>query len=98
MCEALSKKSEFNFCEAVTDIFHCTSLAAKPLGHHPQIVTQMFVALFEVVSNFAAFKFCDHRIGNPPPSHPLPFLQLNYFAAQNIRLSHAGGPLLKSQF
>lgn len=86
------KQSELNFCEAVTDVFHGASLEAKPLGHHPQMITQRFVALFDVVSNLATFKICDQQVGNPPPSHPLPFLQLNYLAAQNIRLSHAAGP------
>jgi hypothetical protein len=28
----------------------------------------------------------------------LPFLQLNYFAAQNIRLSHAASRCVKSKF
>jgi hypothetical protein len=82
LCE---KQSEFNFCETVTDIFHGASLEAEPLGPHPHIVTQLFVALFDVVSIFAAFKLCDR--------HPLPFHQLFYLAAQNIRLSHAVSPL-----
>src|ERR1700693_4206968 len=95
----LSKqKSEIKFCEAVADILHRPRLAEEPVGYHPQIVAQMFVALFDVVSNFAAFKIRNRGVGNPPPSHPLPFLQLNYFAAQNIRLSHAAGPFLKSKF
>jgi hypothetical protein len=93
-----TKKTEIKFCEAVADIFHCASLAAEPLGHHPQIIAQLFIALFDVVSNFAALKFCDERVGDPPPSHPLPFLQLIYFAVQNIRLSHAVGPFLKTKF
>jgi hypothetical protein len=74
------------------------TLEAEPVGYHPQIVTQMFVAIFDVVSNLAAFKIRNRGVGNPSPSHPLPFLQLNYFAAQNIRLSHAGGQFLKSKF
>jgi len=41
----------------------------------------MFVALFDVVSNFATFKGRDHGIGNPPPGHSLPFLQFVYLAA-----------------
>ena len=86
----LSKKqSEFNFCETVTDI-HGANLASEPLRHHSQTVTQRFVALFDVVSNFAAFELCDRGVGYPPPGHPLPFRQLFYLAAQNIRLSHAG--------
>jgi hypothetical protein len=89
----LSKEqSEFYLCKAVTDIFHGASLEAVPLRHHTQIVTQRFIALFDVVSNFAAFKLCDRGIGNPPPSYPLPFHQLIYLAAQKIRLSHAGSP------
>jgi hypothetical protein len=96
MRKLLSKKQpEFNFCEAVTDI-NGASLASEPLRHHPQIVPQRFIAFFEVVSNFAAFKLRDRRVGNPTPSHPLPFRQLFYLAAQNIRLSHAVSPLLKS--
>jgi hypothetical protein len=87
-----TKKMGIEFCEAVACIPHA-SLAAEPVGYHPQIVTQMFVALFDVVSNFAAFKIRNRSVGNSPPSHPLPFLQLNYLAAQNIRLGHAGGPL-----
>ena len=75
------KKSEIKLCEAVANIFHLASLEAEALRHHPQIVTELCVALFDVVSNFATFKACDHGIGNPPPSYPLPFLQLIYFAA-----------------
>jgi hypothetical protein len=56
-----TKKTKINFCEAVADIFHCASLEAQPLGHHPQIIAQLFIALFDVVSNFAALKFCDER-------------------------------------
>jgi hypothetical protein len=89
MRKLTKKQSELNFWGAVTGI-HGASL--KAFRYHLQIVTQRFVALLDVVSNFAAFKICDHRVGNPPPGHPLPFLQLNYFAAQNIRLSHAAGP------
>ena len=75
MRKLLSKKQpEFNFCEAVTDVFHGASLEVEPLGHHPQMVTQCFVALFDVVSNFAAFKIRNRGVGNPSPSHPLPFL------------------------
>ena len=91
MRQALSeKKSEFRFCRTVAD-FYCTILA-QTFRYHPEIVTQRFVALLDVVSNFAAFKIRDQRVGNPPPSHPLPFLQLKYFAAQNIGVSHAAGP------
>lgn len=89
LCE---KQSELIFCEPVADIFHCASLETEPLGHNPQIATQLFVALFDVVSNFAAFKLCNGGVGDPAPGHPLPFRQLVYLAAQNIRLSHAAGP------
>jgi hypothetical protein len=88
-----TKKTEIKSCEAVANISHRARSPAEPVRHHFQIVTQMFVALFDVVSNFAAFKIRNRGVGNPPPSHPLPFLQLNYLAAQNIRLSHAAGPL-----
>jgi hypothetical protein len=71
-------------------------MEAESVGYHPQIVTQVFVALFDVVSNFAAFKIRNRGVGNPPPSHPLPFCQLFYLAAQNIRLSHCSQPALKS--
>ena len=91
LCE---QQSEFNFCETVTDI-HRARLSAEPVGHYPQIITQVFVALFDVVSNFAAFKIGNRRVGNPPPSHPLPFRQLSNLAAQNIRLSHCCQPALK---
>ena len=90
MRKLTKKQSELNFWGAVTGS-HGASLEA--FRYHLQIVTQRFVALFDVVSNFAAFKICDQRVRNPPPGHPLPFLQLNYFAAQNIRLSHAAGRL-----
>jgi hypothetical protein len=74
-----SKKPEFKVCEAVSDIFHLVSLEAKSIGHHRQTATQLPVALFQVVSNFATFEWCNCRVGDPPPSHPLPFLQLSYF-------------------
>ena len=91
------KQSEFNLCEAVTNIFHGASLESESFRHHPQIITQLFVTLFDAISDFAAFKIGDQRVGNPPPGHPLPFLQLKYFAAQNVRLSHAAGPGLEKQ-
>jgi hypothetical protein len=75
----LGEKSEINFCEAVAEIFHCASLETKSLGHHSQIIMQFIVALFDVVSNFAAFKGRYRWVGNPPPSHRLPVLQLMYF-------------------
>jgi hypothetical protein len=77
----LGQKSEIIFCEADADIFHCASLETKSLGHHPQIIMQFSVALFDMVSNFAAFKGCCRWVGNPPPSHRLPVLQLMYFTA-----------------
>ena len=91
--QTLSIKMGIEFCEAVACIPHRARPAAETGGYHPQIVTQMFVALFDVVSNFAAFKIRNRPVGNSPPSHPLPFLQLNYLVGQNIRLGHAGGPL-----
>jgi hypothetical protein len=72
--QSLSKKSELKACEAIADIFHCASLEAGPIGHHPQIATQLPVALFDMVPNFAAFKCCEQGIGNPPPSYSLPIL------------------------
>jgi hypothetical protein len=39
---------------------------AVPFGHQTQIVPQLFVALFDVVSNFAAFECREHWVGNPP--------------------------------
>jgi hypothetical protein len=77
----LSKKSKINLCEAIAHVCHQASLKAEPLGHHPQIVAQFIVALFDVVSNFAAFKWGGQWVRNPPPSYSLPFLQLMYFAA-----------------
>jgi len=74
-----SKKPEFKVCEAVSDIFHLVSLEAKSIGHHRQTATQLPVALFQVVSNFATFEWCNCRVGDPPPSHRLPFFQLSYF-------------------
>jgi hypothetical protein len=88
----LGQNTKLNICEAVADIFRSASLTFEMLRYQPQIVTQRFVALFDVVSNFPAFKLCDSGVGDPSPSHPLPFLQLTYLAVQNIRLSHAGGP------
>jgi hypothetical protein len=67
--------------KAVAGIFHCARLEAKPLGHHRQTATQFPVAFFDVVSDFATFKCCQPGIGNSPPSHRLPFLQLVDFAA-----------------
>jgi hypothetical protein len=63
-----SQKSELNFCEAVAHIFDRASLEAEPLGHHSQTAPQLFVALFDVISNFAAFECRDHWVGNSPPS------------------------------
>lgn len=74
------KKSEFKLYENVADIFYRARLEAEPLGHHFQAATQFFVAHFNMVSNFAAFERSDRRVGYPPPSYPLPFLQLFYFA------------------
>ena len=76
-----SQKPEVESGEAVADIFRGASLEAEPLGHHRQTATQLPVALFEMISNFAAFKRGEHRVGDSPPSHPLPFLQLMDLAA-----------------
>src|SRR6266478_5637482 len=78
---ALGKKPEVEPGEAVADVFNRARLEAEPFGHHPQIETQFLVAVFDVVSNFAAFKRGEQRVGDPPPSHPLPFLQLTDLAA-----------------
>jgi hypothetical protein len=47
-----------------------------------QAGARLSVALFDVVSNFAAFKRCGHWVGNSPPSYRLPFFQLTYFAVR----------------
>jgi hypothetical protein len=72
--QSLSKKSELKACEAIADIFRCAILEPEPIGHHPQIATQLPVAFFDMVSDFAAFKCCEQGIGNPPPSYSLPIL------------------------
>src|SRR5437016_12890544 len=53
---ALGKKPEVEPGEAVADVFNRARLEAEPFGHHPQIETQFLVAVFDVVSNVAAFK------------------------------------------
>jgi hypothetical protein len=73
-----TQKTELNFCEAVADIFDCASLEAEPIGHHLQTAPQLFVALLHVVSNFAAFEWCNRRVGDPAPCYPLPLLQVTY--------------------
>jgi len=76
----LSQKSEIELGEAVAGVFHRASLEAEPLGNHSQIATQLRVAFPDVISNLAALKRRQQRVGNAPPSHPLPLLQLIYFA------------------
>jgi hypothetical protein len=89
------KKPEVKSGEAVANILRCARLKAEPFGHHRQASTQLPVALLEMISNFAAFKRSEHRVGNSPPGHSLPLLQLVDLAAQDIRLSHAVGPLFE---
>jgi len=78
---ALSKKPELRSGEIAANIVLGASPEAEPLGHHPQIDTQLPFALPDVVSNFAAFKCREQGIGHAPPSQRLPFLQLMDFAA-----------------
>ncbi len=78
---SLGKKPELKACEANADIFHCASLKAELIRHHPQTPTQLLVALSDMVSNFAAFKCREQGIGNPPPGYSLHVLELLYFAA-----------------
>ena len=89
----LCKNAKTDICKTVSSIFHGAGLASEMFRHQPQIVTKRFIALFEVVSNFAAFKRCSRSVRNPSPSHPLPFLQLTDLAVQNIGLRHAAGLL-----
>jgi hypothetical protein len=89
----LCKNAKTDICKTVSSIFHGAGLALEMFRHQPQIVTKRFIALFEVVSNFAAFKRCSRSVRNPLPSHPLPFLQLTDLAVQNIGLRHAAGLL-----
>src|SRR5438552_2111580 len=79
--QSLSEKSEFKFCKAVADLFHRAGLDAKPIRHHRQITTQFPITLFDMVSNFAAFEYCEKGIGNPSPSRGLPIPQLMNFAS-----------------
>jgi hypothetical protein len=75
------QKPEVKSGEAVANIFRGARPEAEPLGHHRQAATQFPIALFEMISHFAAFKCSEHRVGNSPPSHSLPFLQLMDLAA-----------------
>jgi hypothetical protein len=75
----LSKKSELKACEAIADIFDGARPEAKPLGHYLQAATQLHVTFLDMVSNFSTLEWCNHRVGNPTPGYPLPFLQLGYF-------------------
>src|SRR6202043_4004481 len=75
------EKPEVKSGEAVANFLRGARLEAEALGHHRQTATQPPVALFEMISNFAAFKCGKHRVGNSPPSHSLPLLQFVDFAA-----------------
>ena len=79
--QSLSEKSEFKFCKAVAGLFHRAGLGAEPIRHHRQITTQFPITLFDMVSNFAAFEYCEKGIGNPSPSRGLPIPQLMNFAS-----------------
>jgi hypothetical protein len=74
------KKPEVKSGEAVANFLRCARSEAEPLGHHRQTATQLPVALFKMISNFAAFKRSEHRIGNSSPGHSLPLLQFVDFA------------------
>jgi hypothetical protein len=93
----LSKKAKLELYEDVARIFHLAGLEAEPIGHHLQTATQFPVAFFHVFSYFATFEWCNRRISDPPPSYPLPFLQLSYFETKGVRLSHVHCPLLKKE-
>lgn len=69
-----AKKPEFEVCEAIADNFRRANLGAEPIGHHPQIAPQLYLAVPEMVSNFAAFECRDKGIGNPAPGYCLPIL------------------------
>ena len=78
---SLGKKPELQLCHAVADFFRRRRAEAEPLGHHVQIVTQLELAVPEMVSDFAALKCRQHGIGDPPPGCRLPVLQLTDLAA-----------------
>jgi hypothetical protein len=48
----LGQESEIELGEVVADIFHGASPEAEPLGLHRQILTQLRVAISEVVSDY----------------------------------------------
>ena len=77
----LTKKPKLDLGKAIAGIFCRAGLEAKPFGRHRQAATQFGVALLDVVSDFAAFKCRQQGIGNSPPSHGLPLLQLMDLAA-----------------
>ena len=89
---SLAEKPELDLGETVADFFRRTGPEAQPFGHHRQIAAQFAVALLEMVPNFAALNRRNQGIGHPLPRDRLPVLQLSYFAAQDIRLSHAFRP------
>jgi hypothetical protein len=79
--QSSTKKSKLDVREAVADILCGADLEAEPIGHHPQTAPQLRVALFDMVSNFAAFKCREQGVGDPSPGYRLPIPQLMYLAA-----------------
>ena len=51
------QESEIELGEVVADIFHGASPEAEPLGLHRQILTQLRVAISEVVSDYSDSAF-----------------------------------------
>jgi hypothetical protein len=92
----LGKKPELWLCSAAVDVIRVTNPKVESVGPDRQTTTQLLVAHSEVISNFTAFKCCDQRIGNAPPSYNLPIRKLTDFETQIIRLSHAVRPPVKA--
>jgi hypothetical protein len=56
------QESEIELGEVVADIFHGASPEAEPLGLHRQILTQLRVAISEVVSDYSDSAFNTDRL------------------------------------
>jgi hypothetical protein len=96
MRKPTKNQSELNFWGVVTGI-HGVSLASEAFRYHPQIVTQRFVALLDVVSNFAAFKICDQRVGTAAkPPFAIPSVQL--LCGSKYQAQSCCRPVSKSHF
>jgi hypothetical protein len=91
MRKPTKNQSELNFWGVVTGI-HGVSLASEAFRYHPQIVTQRFVALLDVVSNFAAFKICDQRVGNRRQA-----TLCHSFSSITLRLKISGSVMLPAR-